>query len=288
MRDLIAEHSDFVPRIKADLNRTIFLLGGFFFFLFFLKAGLNIPLPKELFLLIIVLFALSSFLMFVFRKFRDREPAKLIQFHFGYNILQIVLTTIIIFYTGGITWITPFFYSFIIVNSFWIYPKRLAILILSWCNILLISLTILQYFRILPGIYIFRPEEKTFENFSYVFLTTVGALAILFFIGFFSNTFYTLLNNKIKELKIVGKRLEETKKSLETEIRNRTKEAEEIKTKLEKEVRERAKELEERRRIVQEKVKELEESHAITVTRELKMIKLKNKIAKLKKFKPKL
>lgn len=277
--------SDFIPRIKADLDRSVFLIGGFFLLIIFLKVGLKMPLPNEIFLMLLLLLLIASFLMFFFRKLKDKEPEKTIKLHFVYNIFQMVFLTIIVYYTGGITWITPIFYTFAIINSFWIYPRNLSVLVLAWCSALFISLTALQYLRILPAFYIFHPLEQNFQNFYYVLLTTIGALAVLFFVGFFSNTFYTLLNNKIRELEKTRKTLEKTKIILKIEFRKKTEEAEEGKIKLEAEVKGKTKELEEKRKAVQEKVKELEKFHAVAVEREIKMINLKREISKIRKSK---
>ncbi|MFC1629983.1 hypothetical protein ACFL06_00410 [Patescibacteria group bacterium] len=281
---VLIELSDFIPRVKVDLERTIFSVAGVFILLAILKLWINISLPNQIFLLFVVLLVVTAFLRFFLLKFKKKDAGRIIKFHFVANLLQIVLTTIIVYYTGGSTWIVPYFYAFAIVNAFWIYPRNYALLILGWSSALFISLVVLQYTNVLPSFYIFHPLEQTFNNLSYVILTTVTSLLILFFIGFFSNTFYTLLNGKIKELKEAREGLKKTKKMLENEIQIRTKEAEQGKKKLEEEVKERTKELEERKRIVQEKVKELEKSHEIAVTRELKIIKLKRKIPK----KPKL
>jgi hypothetical protein len=287
-KNLISDPTDFIPRIKVDLDRSICLIGGFFLLIIFLKLGLKISLAKEIFLLLLLLLLAAGLLILFFRRLGEREPERAIGLHFGYNIFQMVLLTIIIYYTGSITWVTPIFYSFTIINAFWIYPRNLAVLMLSWCNALLVSLVALQHFQILPGFYIFQPEGKNFQNLPYVLLTTIAALTALFFIGFFSNTFYTLLDNKIKDLKKAKEGLEGAKKLLEAEIQKRTKESAEEKRRLEEEAKRRTKELEEERKIVQEKVREMEESHKITVARELKMIKLKGEIAKLKKRESKL
>jgi len=143
-KNFTVESSSFIPRIKADFDRSLLLVGGFFLLTLFLKIGLKIPLPKELFLLLLFILFLASLLMFFSRKFSEKEPEKIIVFHFGYGIFQMILLTVVIYYTGGITWITPVFYSFTIINAFWIYPRNLAILMLSWCSTLLVSLTILQ------------------------------------------------------------------------------------------------------------------------------------------------
>lgn len=71
------------------------------------------------------------------------------------------------------------------------------------------------------------------------------------------------------------KALEETKATLEIRVKARTRELEELAVGLEQKVKERTKEL-------QERVEELERIHRLTVGRELKMIELKEEIAKLK------
>lgn len=70
--------------------------------------------------------------------------------------------------------------------------------------------------------------------------------------------------------------LEEVKAALEIRVKARTKELEELTETLEQKVKERTKEL-------QERIKELERIHKLTVGRELKMIELKEEIARLKK-----
>lgn len=72
------------------------------------------------------------------------------------------------------------------------------------------------------------------------------------------------------------KDLEETKTTLEVRVEARTKELQELAESLEHKVEKRTKELKER-------ISELERIHRLTVDRELKMIELKEQIAKLTK-----
>lgn len=76
------------------------------------------------------------------------------------------------------------------------------------------------------------------------------------------------------------KDLEEARATLEIRVKARTRELEELAAGLEQKVKERTREL-------QERVEELERIHRLTVGRELKMIELKEEIAKLKREKPK-
>jgi hypothetical protein len=277
------EASDLIPQIKTDIDRKIILITGFFLLLILLRAGLGVPLPKELFLLLIVLAVGGSILMYFFLKFGIKKPATTIKVHFGYNIVEAALLTIIIYYVGGITWIAPIFYSFNIINSFWFYPRKLAVILLISSIIFFTSLVILEYLNILPAFYVFPPNELNFKNPYYTFTTTIAALIVLLVIGSFSNTFYTLLNKQIEGIRMVRNNLERVKRKFEVEVLKRTKETEEEKKKLEEEVRERTKELEEKKRVAQEKVKELEKFHELAVNRELKMVELKREIRKFKK-----
>ena len=286
-KNSLSSESDFIPRIKADLNRSVFQTGSIFLLLIIFKVWLKIPLPGSLYFLIFILFLTTAILAFYLRRREEDEENKDIALHFLYNLLTVVILTAIVYYAGGITWIMPIFYSFTIVNSFWIYPRNLAILMLGWCCTLFTSLVILQYWHILPGIYIFKPQEQVFENFYYVLLTTFGALVVLFCTGFFSNTFYTLFSDKIEELKKTQRTLKETKKFLLKEVQERTKETERERGKLEKEVIKRTQELESRRKGIQEKVQELEKFHKLAVAKEIKMIGLKEEINKLKRKKVK-
>lgn len=84
------------------------------------------------------------------------------------------------------------------------------------------------------------------------------------------------LEKKTLELGKAKKALEEAKTILEIKVKSRTKELQELNTTLEEKVKQRTKEL-------QRKVDELNKWYKLTVGRELKMVKLKKEIEKLKK-----
>jgi hypothetical protein len=277
------EASDLIPQIKTDINRKIILAAGFFLLLILLRTKLGVPFPKELFLLVIIIALGGSALMYFFRKFGVEKPLIVVKVHFGYNIAEAALLTIMIYYVGGITWIAPIFYSFNIINGFWFYPRKLAVILLISSAIFLTSLVILEYLGILPAFYVFPPSELNFKNPYYTLTTTTAALIVLLAIGFFSNTFYTLLIKQIEGLKVARNNLEEAKRNFEAEVFKKTKETGEEKKRLEEEIEERTKELGEGKRIVQEKVRELERLHDFAVNRELEMIELKREIKKFKK-----
>ncbi|MEF8847494.1 MAG: HAMP domain-containing protein, partial [Candidatus Paceibacterota bacterium] len=84
------------------------------------------------------------------------------------------------------------------------------------------------------------------------------------------------LNHMAENLQESRERLKEAKKSLEVQVKARTKELRELNQELEDRVQKRTQELRKR-------VSELERFHRLTVGREMKMIELKDKIKELKK-----
>jgi nitrate/nitrite-specific signal transduction histidine kinase len=86
---------------------------------------------------------------------------------------------------------------------------------------------------------------------------------------------YTRVKEQNKVLKKSESELQETKKSLEIKVQERTKELEELNKGLEGKIQERTKEL-------QNRVTELEKFHRLTMGRENRMIELKEEIRNLK------
>ena len=270
--------------IQADIKRLPQLTGGFALLMIIIKLFSKIPLPNIILLIVSIIFLFNIFNLFLFPRLKKKNINILLNYYFGFKLFEISWLTILIYFTGGISWIVPLFYSFIIVNIFWVFPKNKAVFLIGYCNLILIFLILLQYFKILPDFYLFSPEDKNLQNLSYVSLTIIAGVAVLIYLGYSSNIFYKLLQAKIINLKKTREKFEETKRNLEAEIRKRTRELLQEKKKLEIIVRERTKELETRRKIVQERVKELEKSHRLAVARELRMSELKEELENFKKL----
>jgi len=277
-----SEAREFLPRIIADIDQRFLITSFFLLAMLILKLGFKIPLPNSLFYLVSLLSLIAIPVTVVLEKTRARTPRLAINFYFFFLLFDLILITAIIYFVGGITWIMPGIYLLYAVNAFWLFPPRQAIFSVIYTSSLLVSLVVLQYFRILSHPAIFLPEAKSPQNFPYFLTTIIVALVILGFLGHTADIFYRLLQRKIKELRQTRKKLEETKKFLVAEVEKRTKELKAEKKRLEKAIKARTKELEEKRETLKGRVKKLSDFHKKAVTRELEMAKIKEEITRLK------
>jgi len=278
---------EFLPRINADIDQRFLIISFFLLIMLVARVGLKILLPDILFLLV-ALVALSSIPADLFIKsIKEKNPQTAINCYFSYLLFDLFLVTLIANFIEGISWIIPSIYLFYIVTIFWLFPKAQAVFLLGWAILLFVLLVAGNYSGILPHFTVFSIEDKNPQNLNFVLLTTIAALSILAFLGYSGDTFYRLLDKKIKELQKKGKQLVLTKKILEGEVERKTVELQEERKEMEESVEEKTRELEEKKNIVEVKVKELEKFHKTAVARELKMAEIKEKIARIKEFKSK-
>lgn len=286
-KNVTIEAEEFLLRINTSINQRFLIVSFFLFVMLVLRIGLKISSPDILFLLV-ALIALSSIPADLFIKsVKKKKPQTAINYYFGYLFFDFLILTLIANFIGGITWIIPSIYLFYIVTIFWLFSKTQAVFLLCWAILLLILMVAGNYSGILPHSTVFSIEDKNPQNLNFVLITSTVALSILAFLGYSGDTFYRLLDKKIKELKKKGKELVLTKKILEGKIEGRTIELQEERKEMEKLVEEKTRELEEKKNIVEVKVKELEKFHKIAVARELRMAEIKEKIAEIKEFKSK-
>ena len=283
-KNITIEASEFLPRIKADIEQRFPIISGFLLLMIVLKVVFKVSLPNSLFLLVSLMLLTSIPVAFSFDKLQKRAK-KAVNLYFGYLLLDLVWLTIIIYFAGGIAWIIPSIYIFYVINLFWLFPKFQATLLVGWVSLLLILLAFGTYFGIFPHVDIFLSEEKNPQNFPFVLTSTIIALASMSFLGYSSNTFYLLLDKKIKALREKGKKLILTKRFLEIEVGKRTRELQGERKKMAKEVEEKTRELQERRKLGEAEVRKLTKFHKTAVSRELKMVEIKEKIQRLKELK---
>lgn len=273
---------DYLPRIKADINGRFPMIGSFLVLSIFLKLILKNNFSTTICLIVFLILLFSFVDLLIFKKFEKKSPQIVIDSYFANNCLDVLLLAVVIYLLGGIGWIGPFFYSLVIINIFWLFPKDKAIFLITLCLLSLIILVGLQYFRFLPDFYIFSPEKRNMQDFYYAFATTIASLAIIFFLSYYSDIFRRILDNQILNLEAAKRKLTGTKKKLEDEANSRTEELAKEKRRLEIEITTRTRELEDRKKIAQERVRELERFHGTAVARELEMVRLKEQITKLK------
>lgn len=272
----------YLPRIEADLKLRFPMMGSFLALSILLRLFLKPNFPIIIILSVFVILLYTSLMAFIFNKFKEKLPELIIDLYFFSLCLDIILLAVIIHFLGGVTWIAPFFYSLIIVNVFWLLPEDKSIFLIVLSFLALFSVISLQYFEILPDIYIFSLGEIDIRNFNYALITALGSLAIIFFLSYASDLYHQVLNSQIADLKIAEKKLNKIKGSLEAEIQRRTENLKGEKKRLEEEVKNRTKELEEKKRVVQARVKELEKFHNVAIERELEMVSLKEEIESLR------
>lgn len=281
-----SEKYNYLSRIKTDIRGRFWIFGGFAVLLTLLRVFLGEAFSDTVTLIVIFLFLFNFINLFFFNKFKNKSEKLIINLYFLIVFLDIILVTIIIHFLGGITWLAPFFYSLIIVNLFWLFPKNKAIFLNGTCLIFLVFLVILEHIGVIPY-FPFSPwqvgGENNVQNIYYAIITAFGASTIIFFLSFSSDLFRQDLEVQITKIKEAKEEIKKTKDRLEIEVAKRSKDLIAEKKILEKEMRRRTNELEERKRAIQLRIQELEESHRIAIGRELKMVELKEKIAKLKK-----
>ncbi len=277
--------SEFLPRIKIDIDQRFPIASFFLFLMLVLRVALKIPLPDALFFLMSFLLLSSIPIDLLINRVKTRKPQTAMNYYFGYLFFDLFLLTLIIHFLGGIAWIIPAVYLLYIINLFWLFPKFQAIFLVGWACLLLILFAFGTYFGIFPYVDIFLPEEKNPQNFPFVLTSTIIALTIMSFLGYFSDTFYQFLDKKISELRKKGKELVLAKRFLEIEVGKRTRELQKGKEKVAKEIEEKTRELEKKKKIVEDQVKGLEKFHKMAVSRELKMAEIKEKIERLKELK---
>lgn len=284
-KNIAIEASEFLPRIKIDINQRFPIASSFLFLMLILRVALKISLPDILFFLISLLLLSSIPIDLLINRVKTKKPQTAVNYYFGYLFFDLFLLTLILHFLGGIAWIIPAIYLLYVMNLFWLFPKFQATFLVGWTVLLLILCAFGTYFRIFPYVDVFLPEEKNPQNFSFVLTSTIIALAIMSFLGYFSDTFYQFLDKKIRELRKKGKELILAKRLLEIEVGKRTRELQGGKEKVAKEIEEKTRELEEKKKIVEAQVKDLEKFHKMAVSRELKMTEIKEKIERLKELK---
>jgi len=281
-KNISVETSEFLPRIRIDINQRLPIASFFLFLMLILRVALKISLSDILFFLVSFLLLFSIPIDLLINRIAIKKPQTAINYYFGYLVFDLFLLTLIIHFLGGITWIIPSIYLLYIVNIFWLFPKFQAIFLVGWTGLLLILFAFGTYFRIFPYVGIFLSEEKNPQNFLFIFTSTITALVIMSFLAYYSDAFYRVLDKKIGELRKKGKELILAKRFLEIEVGKRTGELQKEKEKVVKEIKEKTRELEGKKKIVEAQVKNLEKFHKMAIYRELKMTEIKEKIERIK------
>lgn len=271
---------DILERFKVDIKYTRVILVVFLLVASIVRFGLGMDIPLPVFGSLIVWFTLYVTL-WPFFLFRVKKESAVYNLYFFFNTIDLLLLTVAVYYLGGAAWVAPVFYMITLVMAGLLIPKKRAILLALVTLFYYTALSFLQFWNILP----YRnPFSNEVPPFSWEYMVTnilvVGAAFVMaaVTVGDFSEK----LKNKTDEVEKERARVEEAldkakemEKVLGVRVRARTRELRALAKKQEEIIEERTKELKER-------LEELEKFRKLTVGREMKMIKLKEELKKLK------
>ena len=280
-------HEEAIDKFYTYIDRAIIIKVGYLLMIFILK-GLNVYSSPDIIFAVLAVMALTSLAIGISFEEFNVKPGVIINILFLSTILDLFLLTVVIYYLGGIEFI---YYTFYIILSFIVFPRKQAIFLTAWTIILFVGLVLLRYFGKIPVYYSTLPkEEQTFDGFANV-ATMVPTYVVTFvFLAYFSYGFYKMMEKRIYLLRAAQKILEEEKSTLEIRVSARKREIEAEKRSLKSKVQERNEDLEKERKELEEKLGELEMFQKLALGREIKMQDLEKEAesvkVKIKKRRP--
>ncbi|HDZ54233.1 MAG TPA: hypothetical protein ENI19_00895 [Candidatus Nealsonbacteria bacterium] len=283
MAQFFIEKEEALRRYDQLINIRFPAMTAFLFAAFILKVSFNVSSPNLLFFLISFMLISTIIYDFLFRQIKEPKSSQIVNGYFGYLLFDVIILSIVIYLVGGITWLGFIFYGLYIYTGFLLFPRIYSLFFIFYCSFLYTALVIVQYLEILPLQSSFSLEERIPQNFPYAFSAWIAAIIFFWLFGYYGDTFYKFLQEKIKVLQKTKEMLKEERASLEIRVRARTEELSEERESLEEKVRERTRELEGGRKELTKRIVELERFRKVAVGRELKMRALKKEIEKLEK-----
>ena len=223
---------------------AIAILAIFFIFVIVLRSIFEIPFSYWINFWI-VFWALSS-LLFLHVIKRQKEISIINNIHFGYIIFELLLITIIIYYTGLAGWFGAVFYTFFIVYGIFLLPRNRALTLVLFVILSFSGLIILEYTGIISHHKLFI-GENLYQNFQYVFALLSSVTVSFILLYFIASKFASKMRDQNTELIEAQDKLLESNATLE------------------------------------EKKELAEKFNKLAVDRELAMMKLKERIRELEK-----
>ncbi len=269
--------------MSFDLKATSKMLIGFFFVATFSRMLLGVTVPLG----IIVLCLIWFFLYFlVWRRLLNRIKSigDVYNFYLFFNIIDLLIITGVVHFTGGASWIGVVFYPFTLTVAGLILPKKKVTILVLLAIFLFSALVLLEGFGIISHRPMFEMGPGLYR--SPVFMATqilIIGPAFYFLVDSAGEHFRILkkknedLNKEREKVLVAYKKAKEAERVLEVRVRARTRELERLSVHQEEIIRERTKKLE-------EKIEESERFRKLVVGRELRMIELKKGIIDLNKL----
>jgi len=273
-KEEIKKEKELLDNIDKSTNSVRFLVISFLLLSLLFRFVFSFPIVFQVFLIE----ALWLILSFPFKHLTKKAKtiAGINNIHFIWVGCELVLTTIIVHYIGGINWIGPLFYMFFPLYEVFLFGKKQRIAMFTLTIASYVSLVSLEYLGAIPVQNVVLSNIYAQRN---SFLTTLLAESGMITFSFLAaSIFRNSLEENFKKLSIAHEELKDIKDTLTVRVNASTKELKKLNLHLEKEVRKRSREL-------KTKLEELEKFRKLTVGRELKMIKLKERIEELEKNK---
>lgn len=223
----------------------------------------NVNFPMELMILLcaayLVVNSACIYFLHIIEKRNSQRDLNL--FSYVQIGMELIVTTIIIHFGGGIESIALIFFFLPIVMSALIFQARGAIITAVVTSLIINFLTLAEYYGIIPHVARYSADTMEFLNLSIALTKTISYsliyLVIGFYVGYGANTLHAqeeLYEEKVKLLDVQTKKLQARELELESANRERDK-----------------------------RVQDLENFKNQVVGRELDMIELKKKIEKFEK-----
>ena len=214
-----------LDKLKGDTINA-FSLSKITFLIFFIVALVakyifRINIYREVFFLILGWLAYCYLAQYIFLKGR-MSIKKIKMAEFINCIICLLFTTGIFYYMGGILWIGPIFFTFIILYASLLSFPREAFIIVLITFICYSSVIILQYLGLIPYKEFFKLTPYLYKDSQYVIITILVGGFIFFIFFLTGKNFSQRLKQKNTELAQAKKGLEEWNIKLEEKVRLRT------------------------------------------------------------------
>ncbi len=269
-------------KFEIDARITRIMLVLFLGATVFIHVSGMVDIPAQIFFILAGWLGLYLLVGLFFKKEMVKTPEFLYNFYFTLNVLDILLTVLLIHFAGGAEWIGALFLTMTIAFCGLVLPPRRLLIITFLALLFFAALLWLEYLGLVPHHSLYGVELGLYRRVDYIIPQLLMVGGVLFFIEEAMRASFELLNKKRKEVERERQKVKkalakskETENILKVRVRARTKELRELAEKQEDIIERRTQEL-------QERVKELKRFRRITVGREKRMIQLKNEIEELR------
>lgn len=140
---------------QRKLFSTSFKLRTFIIFLgiicaYILKYAANISMPGEIFFILYIWLILDAIYLIILKSSINKPRTFIDNLHFSYYFPGIICATALVYYLGGLGWISFLFYSFDLIYANVLLKRLKSTLVTVFLAACYFSLLFLQYYNLLP------------------------------------------------------------------------------------------------------------------------------------------